>query len=648
MKDHIDIALIFPPQWSPFQPPLSLPSLYSWIIKKKFSAKCFDFNIEFYWWLLSDECASLLLETVALSGLPEKTKAVYRLIFSESKTIRNDVKSLLASHSRNDQDLLHNHFISSKALDLYLKAISDVQGSFDISAYEFTITNNCLNSTNIEKFIDNPPKVIRFFVESEVKKIMDDCNSLSFGISCIGQEQLVLSLLIGRRIKELSGLPVVVGGTILSRIFKRGTLPKSWFKKYFDIIVINEGEKPLEGLLNYFNNKQCELKEIDGVVFYDVTLDKIISTNPSKPLNPIDIPIPNFDGMPLSKYISSEITLPLLSSRGCYWGKCSFCHHGMVYGEKYSTYEVDIILETLNTYSERYGAKCFAFNDEAIPPKILRKMGLLFPNHFDSGWSFTGLIKFEKYFNKADFENANQVGFKSLYVGLESASEKVLKLMKKSNTKETMLKNLSDATTAGILIHCFVFFGFPGENEEDAEETYNFLLENKSIIGSVGCGTFSLEHDAPIFHDLASHGVSLLIEDNNSLNVYYKYKVEQGINQKRAQFWSKKLNDKIFNTPKYAATNWIPREHQLIILKHYSLAEIINWGENLIRWRNTPPSMAISDLILTNRENQIIIMVNRLNRKSLYITGYTAKALVLMIERNIKISELREFSENLL
>jgi hypothetical protein len=508
------------------------------------------------------------------------------------------------------------------------------------------MTDNHLNVNNIEKFINNPPDIINYFVELEVSKILANHKALSVGISCVGQEQLVFSLLIGKRIKELSDLPVIIGGTVLPRIFRRGTLPEEWFKKYFDIVVVNEGEKPLEGILNYLNGRKKCLSEIEGIIFYDSSSNKVVSTKPAAPLSPNEIPIPNFDEMPLSKYFSSEITLPLLASRGCYWGKCAFCHHGMVYGEKHSTYKIDRIRETLEFYSERYRAKCFAFNDEAIPPATLREMGRTFPEHLNTGWSFTGLIRFEKYYNEIDFANASKIGFKSLYVGFESASEKVLRLMKKNNTKETMIKNLSDATKAGILIHCFGFFGFPGEEEVDAEETFNFLIEYQDIIGSVGCGTFSLEHDAPIFHDLESFGVSLRT-GNDDLDVYYKYDVKKGINQERAQAWLKKLNDEMLNIPKYASINWIPREHLLIILKHYSVDDVIRWGTELIKWRDTLPGMKINELMLIDQHDEKIILINRLNRNSLHVTGNMAEALKLMIDKNITVKELRNFSEEL-
>lgn len=265
----LDIVLVFPPQWSPFQPPLSLPSLHAWISNKGFSLKSYDLNIEFYWWLLSKNCSSLLLKHVESKKISKNIRDAYRLILSRSAIIKDDIEKVLTGKFDSDIELLERYLFAIKELEIYCMTISDIEESFYISPYHFRIVNDSLKIENIEKFLRNTPDIINDFIKLEVDRMLKKTESLSVGISCVGQEQLVFSLLIGKRIKELSNLPVIIGGTVLPRIFRRGTLPDEWFKKYFDIVVVNEGEKPLEHLLNYFNNRKISLSEIEGIVFYD-------------------------------------------------------------------------------------------------------------------------------------------------------------------------------------------------------------------------------------------------------------------------------------------------------------------------------------------------------------------------------------------
>ena len=41
------------------------------------------------------------------------------------------------------------------------------------------------------------------------------------------------------------------------------------------------------------------------------------------------VPAPDFDGLPLEKYFAPHLVLPYDPTRGCYWGKCTFCHYGL-------------------------------------------------------------------------------------------------------------------------------------------------------------------------------------------------------------------------------------------------------------------------------------------------------------------------------
>ena len=43
------------------------------------------------------------------------------------------------------------------------------------------------------------------------------------------------------------------------------------------------------------------------------------------------LPLPDFGGLPLDRYLAPRLALPLLTARGCYYGKCAFCNVG--YGE---------------------------------------------------------------------------------------------------------------------------------------------------------------------------------------------------------------------------------------------------------------------------------------------------------------------------
>lgn len=642
----IDALLVFPPQWSPFQPPLSLPSLAAWLRRAGFTVECADLNTRLYDWLLDDECVEMLLETIDGQPWTAAKKRGFGAILRDAPDFRATIGALkrAGQPGTDPESYLKAHYLATKGFDTYLAAVSEVSDDFSISPYHFRLTEGTLSMTVLERLVASPPPVIEAFADRMVDEILEETEARAIGLSCIGQEQLYFTVLLGAKLKQRSSAPIMVGGTIFSRIFERGTLNPTWFGRFFDLIVRNEGERPAEKILANLREDRPAWEDVSGLVYLAPGQDGQIEwTEPSCPLQPEELPIPDFDGMPLESYVSAEVTLPLLSSRGCYWGKCEFCHHGMVYGEQYASYGVDRVVETVATLSEKYGATHFAFNDEALPPKVARALGESLPPRSESGWSFTALIKFERYYTRSDFENLARAGVRSLYIGLESASERVLGLMKKPNKLETIVRNLRDATEAGIWVHNFLFFGFPGETEEDARKTYDFVLESSEIMGSFGCGTFSLEHNAPIFGHLEDFGLSLRIIDGDSVDVYYRYDAQAGISAERASEWARKLTRDSLKIPKFRAVGWIPREHLLCMLAAVSAEELIRFGSNLDATGGLPAAARLDEIVNlhpASRPLESVLLVNQVTRRVLDLTGSAAQLMELLYDRGWTIGEV--------
>ncbi|MEV5238539.1 radical SAM protein [Streptomyces cinnamoneus] len=635
-----DLLLLFPPQWSPFQPALSLPSLSAWLKRAGFQVKSLDMNLAFYEWLFSDECTELLIEQLRTLDLDESAKLGYKSIFLRAEDFRNCFHDLRESRARDSDEYVSRHYLAVKSLEIYLDAISQVVQSFTISPYDFRLKRDNLRTSVLEQAVESPPPLIAQFVRKMVSQLIVPTRASVIGLSCIGQEQLYFTLLFGAALKEQGvASPILVGGTILARIYERGAITPRWFERFFDVIVRNEGEKPCEQLLSNHRDGRALTHDVPSIVYSDG--NELTASPVCAPLSPAELPTPDFDDIPLRRYFSSEITLPLLSSRGCYWGKCEFCHHGMVYGEKYAGYDVGRVLESIEFLAERHGVRHFAFNDEAIPPKIARSMGERFPENGTTGWNFTGLIKFEKFFTDQDFANLHKVGFRSLYVGLESGSERVLALMKKNNTKETMLRNLSDATSAGIWMHCFAFFGFPGETDAEAEETHDFILGNADIISSYGSAVFVLEHNAPIFRHLADYGLKIKSLPSDNIDVYYDFEVSSGITPSRALEWMNKLNEAALDIPSYNAAGWLPRELQLCVLSETTPQGLVSLGTDIRERGGIPAGLPLRDFL--SRElhlaNSSQIIINRINGRVFSARGKMADLFDLCCAEGLTMEE---------
>ncbi|CAO4140862.1 B12-binding domain-containing radical SAM protein [Methylorubrum aminovorans] len=639
-----DVSLCFVPQWSPFQPPLSLPSLAAWVRREGYSCNVLDENISFYDFLLSGEAVDLLRESGRGSAVEARDRAVALEALDCWREFRADVRALLRWNTVEHTDLVANrneflrdNYRSIKSLSSYLEFVSIVSDEFSISPYDFTLKEYGLNRNDLERFAHSAPVLLATFAESAASRILAD-NPRVVGLSCIGQEQLPFTLLIGKEVKSRSEVPVLIGGTVFSRLAERGAVPQDWFGKFFDVIVRNEGERPLSRLLALREWKASALQEIPGIVFANQR--GVVANKPSAPLRPSELPVPEFEGMPLNQYLSGQITLPVLSARGCYWGKCEFCHHGMVYGEKYEAYDDTGVQATIRNLAKKFRVTHFAFNDEAIPPRTLRRLGLNWVGGAEL--YFTGLIKFEEYFSAEDFKRAYDIGFRTLYVGLESASERVLALMKKNTRKSVIQRNLIDAHDAGIWMHCFLFFGFPGEQHDDAQETIDFIVQNANVMGSYGAGTFSLEHNAPIMARLAHHGVNVAPMAAGELSVYYEYDVANGINQREAHRYVDELSMAVADVDKFQVVAWIPREHLLVLRSVFNEMELIKECRKIADLGDIGVFLqARSEWSATQvQADGSFCVINRLNSAVVEIRGASADIVKYGMQGNVSAREV--------
>ena len=119
------------------------------------------------------------------------------------------------------------------------------------------------------------------------------------------------------------------------------------------------------------------------------------------------------------------------------------------------------------------------FTDESFPPALFIKLPpMMVERELDIYW--TTLIRFESQLLEPEmWDMAHKSGCRSLYYGLESANERIIKLVKKDTDIEAAKINLEQAKRVGIWSHVMCFYGFPSETEEEAEDPRQFLLANQ-------------------------------------------------------------------------------------------------------------------------------------------------------------------------
>jgi radical SAM superfamily enzyme YgiQ (UPF0313 family) len=362
-------------------------------------------------------------------------------------------------------------------------------------------------------------------------------------------------------------LHIVLGGPIFSVNASQLKGHPEFFDDFCDSIVTFEGEEPLHLLLTALKNK-TPLEEVPNLAYSRNGEVRLVKERVE--LRFEELPAPTFDGLPMDLYLSPYPILPVLQSRGCYWGKCTFCTHSYVYGHRYGKQRTHDMVDELQALSKKYNTKYFTFSDEAVSPHSLNDVSeLIIERGFEI--SSLALLKFEKIMDENLFRKMKQAGFNFLMFGLESANDRILSLIDKGTCKEVEHDVLKRSHEAGIWNHSFLFFGFPTETRDEAQETIDFLMNNLDSVHSFGPGVFLLNRDSSCYQYPEKFAISKIVQDpeaNIAMNL--DFVCDEGMTRQEAV----EMNNKCIQAaeesfPSLNVWGTLPREHFLLYLDRF-------------------------------------------------------------------------------
>ncbi len=293
---------------------------------------------------------------------------------------------------------------------------------------------------------------------------------------------------------------------------------------YFDFITLDDGERPLLALLEHLcgNRPQCQLVRTFVRNVESQTVEYINHPEPDVPF--AEVGTPTWDGLPIDKYLSTLDMLnpmhrlwsdgrwnKLTVAHGCYWKKCSFCDVSLDYIGRYDDVAASTLVDRIEAIVQETGQTGFHFVDEAAPPKSLKAMAeeLLRRNMTISWW---GNIRFEKSFTPELCDLLQESGCIAISGGLEVASDRLLKLMKKGVTVEQVARVTKAFSDAGILVHAYLMYGFPTQTVQDTVDALEYVrqLFEEDCIQSGFFHRFTCTVHSPVGLNPAEYGIKLI------------------------------------------------------------------------------------------------------------------------------------------
>ncbi len=573
--------LIFPPQWIPTQPYLSLPSLTAFLKANDCDVEQMDLNIIFYDEILSKKGLSPFYEKAYSKFqeleskkelLPELQKQYHALgssiLYGEYilEEIDNAKKILRDKEDFYDYE---EHFSAFKTLKLGLKLASSAYYPTNLTFNDYNMRYSCRSSRDVLSAINDREEnlFIDYFNKNTVLEVLKNKPGL-IGISIINTSQLIPGLTLASLIKKASGnVHINIGGSVFTRLINEIRQNNELFS-VFDSAIVHEGETALMNLIKHLNN-ELDIKDVHNLIYKngsEIGVNRINSEG--EDIN--SLPTPCFDDLPLDRYLSPELILPMLSSRGCYWRRCTFCDHSYGYSGNYRPRDTGLLYNDLETLKDKYKTAFFTFQDEGISPKLIGALSDKIIEH-DLDISWLADSRFEPAFSAELSNKIAEAGCKMLYFGLESASDRILACMDKGIKKENVLKICKYSNDAGIWTHLFLIFGFPTETPAEAEETIDFILQNKKIISSMSFGSFQLTKHSKVFENPASFNVSKIIQnDDTDLSLWYEHETNRDMSKKETdeliQEFYYKLSLQYRDFPIWSN---LDREHLFLYISHY-------------------------------------------------------------------------------
>ncbi|MFQ5991073.1 MAG: B12-binding domain-containing radical SAM protein [Nitrospiraceae bacterium] len=544
------VMLVFPPDWYPSEPYLSLPTLTAVLRGAGHQVIQKDVNLEMYDWFFSADFLRRVLRKVPqqldrlrkLSKKRDLEEWETELQLTLCDLTRERIGELIQKAETAKRIVRGEEFYDIDRLEWALTVFREVTSVISLVyaparvcmppmetdlSYKVFVSSEILDAVQ-----DTQVNVYRDVFEHILKPAIAETQPDVIGISIVLQQQLFSSMTFCALIKEqFPHIHVTIGGNTVTRL--RDVVPNTPdLFALFDSAVVYEGETAFSQLVEAVGAGR-DLAEVPNLIYRDKSGIHTSSLTYSEDM--AVLPPPDFDGLPLEKYFLPDRILPYLATRGCYWGRCEFCDHGEGYTAGYRTKKIDQIIEEINHLKHKYNVHHFHFTDESYPPALFRKLcRQLVERRLGIAW--TTHMRFEKsLLEDSVWKDAQAAGCKYLHMGYESGDERVLKLMDKATTTEVIRQSLELSARAGIWNHVMGFFGFPGERREDALASIQFLETNKDLVHSIGFGTFDLSKHTPVAKNPEKFGVTPYINPEWNLALDYYYTVKDGLSVEEAE-----------------------------------------------------------------------------------------------------------------
>jgi len=402
-------------------------------------------------------------------------------------------------------DLVRETVAPQFALGRYAERVGTAATSFDVLAHALA----------------EPPSLTDELMNEALWRHVDATDPTLVGLTVPFPGNLYGALRIARTLKShRPSARIVMGGGYVNTELRGLRDPRLF--DYVDYVTLDDGERPLLCLLEHLSGKRDEAELRRTFVRAD---DRVVWRDGAREhdFGQADLGIPTYTGLPITQYLSVlEILNPmhrlwsdgrwnkLTVAHGCYWKQCTFCDVGLDYIGRYEATASEVLADRIEALIAETGQSGFHFVDEAAPPAGLKGLTLIL---LERGLTITwwGNIRFEQAFTPDLCRLLAASGCIAVSGGLEAASDRLLEAMKKGITVAQAARVAAAFTEAGIMVHAYLMYGFPGETVLETVESLERVrqLFAQGLLQSAFWHRFVATAHSPIGLDPLAHGIRI-------------------------------------------------------------------------------------------------------------------------------------------
>jgi anaerobic magnesium-protoporphyrin IX monomethyl ester cyclase len=542
----MDALLIHGPITEPLQPPLSLAALGAHLRNKGFDTHTWDLSID---------CCELLTSVPFLRGAVERVqkpidsgdpryKEAHRskkLALKLAPIVVKKIAEAKAILRDPDRFYDYTHYKSAIAVLQALPQIlhaSYFPTKIDFHTYDLNAVYSAPNIISHLKDADS--NVFMDYFANHVIPKVETFDPLLIAVSISFDSQFLPSLTLSHLLRErFPDVPIILGGAYLTAIADRLKTDK-FLWDFATGFVLYEGESALAEACERIKQGK-DLAHIPN--FFQKSEDLDASTVQIEDMQTL-LP-PDFSGFPLNHYLVPEPVLPLQSSRGCYWGKCAFCSSPSNTRWSYRQRKLEQFVHDMDCVNAATGTTVFLFCDLSIRPDYM--LGLadcLYKQALPYSWG--SAARLEPQLDERACTSLAQGGCLNLSFGFESASDRVLSLMRKGTNISENVRVLEACKKAGLGVTVFAIIGFPGETMEEVQATELFLSKHQDLYSFLDVLGFSAAHGCELVRHPEQFNVAITGESPGWLSYSHEIDVYEGGSSHEMQLQQRRITAALF------------------------------------------------------------------------------------------------------